>query len=176
MSAGLLATVPSSCNGNRNNNSETGFPVEASHETAAPSGKWHKTDGSCGSVAVKLCLMKNVLFVQAIRCRSTPRETGKAVSWCTCREIHKPASAHTSRVGTHSYYTFNSSVSFVSGWRQKQFFCLVFVTLLSPTSLLILESSLNSRLCRCQCIVLHSKHTADSRSVISERWELSRYL
>ncbi|TWW64848.1 cryptochrome circadian regulator 1a [Takifugu flavidus] len=35
---GLLATVPSNSNGNRNSNNETCFPVEASHDPSAPSG------------------------------------------------------------------------------------------------------------------------------------------
>lgn len=38
LSSGLLATVPSNSNGNRNGN-ETGFPVEASHDPSPPSGK-----------------------------------------------------------------------------------------------------------------------------------------
>lgn len=37
MSSGLLATVPSTPTGN--GNGETGFPVEASRDAAAPSGK-----------------------------------------------------------------------------------------------------------------------------------------
>lgn len=46
MSSGLLATVPSNTNGN--SNSETGFPAEATHDAAAPSGKWHYTCSSSG--------------------------------------------------------------------------------------------------------------------------------
>lgn len=42
VSAGLLATVPSNPNGNGNNEASSdvmGFSVEASHDTATPSGK-----------------------------------------------------------------------------------------------------------------------------------------
>lgn len=41
LSSGLLATVPSNSNGNRNNN-EACFPVEASHDPSTPSGKRRK--------------------------------------------------------------------------------------------------------------------------------------
>lgn len=61
LSSGLLATVPTNSNGNRNGNSDTGFAVEASHETPAPSGEQLLPHHSCWSVAVTLCLMKKPL-------------------------------------------------------------------------------------------------------------------
>lgn len=80
LSSGLLATVPSNSNGNRNSNNETCFPVEASHDPSTPSGKQSETMEPPRASAREACLNRKHLVLQVIRCPFTRRETGKAAS------------------------------------------------------------------------------------------------
>lgn len=81
LSSGLLATVPSNSNGNRNGNNETCFPVEASHDPSAPSGKQSETMSAPRAYAGEAAFLnRKHLALQVIRCPFTRRETGKAAS------------------------------------------------------------------------------------------------